>query len=517
MFDVRCSMFSQRSFALDVTCSMSAGPDNSADPISKPMPWWLRPLFEAHSRRRIASFLGSLIAHAAALLALATLFQHAHERPARAVLTMSPADSRDELDSTEPLTPAVKVSSAAPNLANDPTTDVEIPNLDNILPPAVGKPVAVAPEPMPRPQEPPKSSSDLLTALGVPSGGGYEGRSKPARARLVGEQGGTKESEDAVEMGLAWLAAHQRVDGGWRFDLRDGPCGGRCGNSGSHGTTTGATALALLPFLGAGYLPTDPKYGPVVERGLYYLKNRVLMTPHGGDLQEGSMYGHGLATITLCEAYSLTQDDTLRPVAQSAIDFICHVQHPKGGWRYYPGQPGDTTVFGWQFMSLKSGQMAGLTVPSPIIERAKEYLNSVQTGDGAYYGYLKADKEPTPSAVGLLSRMYCGWPRNDARLQKGLDYLSKLGPSKHDMYFNYYATQVLHHYNGSLWSEWNRKLRDYLISTQSRMAHETGSWHFTDQHGTAGGRLYTTAMCVMILEVYYRHMPLYGEKTLQGF
>jgi len=159
---------------------------------------------------------------------------------------------------------------------------------------------------------------------------------------------------------------------------------------GSHGTTTGATALALLPFLGAGYLPENRKYGQVVERGLYYLKNRILMTPHGGDLQEFDVWPR-LATIALCEGYSLTQDDSFGHGAKR-IDFICHVQHPKGGGGTILSA-GDTTVFGWQFMSLKSAQLAGLNVPSPVVERAAKYLDTVQSEGGAYYGYLKTEKE----------------------------------------------------------------------------------------------------------------------------
>ena len=38
---------------------------------------------------------------------------------------------------------------------------------------------------------------------------------------------------------------------------------------------------------------------------------------------------------------------------------------------------------------------------------------------------------------------------------------------------------------------------------------------FPDRHGSLGGRHYTTAMCVMMLEVYYRHMPLYGETAVE--
>jgi hypothetical protein len=54
-------------------------------------------------------------------------------------------------------------------------------------------------------------------------------------------------------------------------------------------------------------------------------------------------------------------------------------------------------------------------------------------------------------------------------------------------------------------------MRDYLVDSQGTEGHETGSWYFAEQHSTPGGRLYTTAMSIMTLEVYYRYMPLYKE------
>lgn len=357
----------------------------------------------------------------------------------------------------------------------------------------------------------------LMQQSGAVVGGGFEGRTKEARSRFGKPGLGTPESEDAVERGLAWLAAHQRPDGGWRFDLAETPCRGVCRNSGTVGTSTGATALALLSFLGAGYLPSDSKYGETVNRGLYYLISHGVETKHGIDLQEGTMYAHGLAAIALAEAYAMSGDEGLRAPAQGAIDFICHAQHPHGGWRYYPGQPGDTTVFGWQLMALKSGQLGKLRVPSPVIELARQYLDSVQLDNGSFYGYQKPAKDPSPTAVGLLSRMYYGWRLGDNRLARGVEFLGKRGPSPTDMYYNYYATNVLHHYGGPWWYGWNEQMRNFLVATQSREGHEAGSWFFVDQHGNAGGRLYTTAMCIMILEVYYRHMPLYGEDSRDGF
>ncbi len=161
-------------------------------------------------------------------------------------------------------------------------------------------------------------------------------------------------------------------------------------------------------------------------------------------------------------------------------------------------------------------RLAGLEVPSETFVRAEGFLDSVQSDDGAVYGYQKPDKAPSPTAVGLLSRMYLGWPRTDSRLARGVAYLEKLGSSRTDMYFNYYATQVLHHYEGQGWDAWNTALRDRLVATQSHRGHEHGSWYFHDEHGKSGGRLYTTAMCVMILEVYYRHMPLYGKRAVES-
>jgi len=226
------------------------------------------------------------------------------------------------------------------------------------------------------------------------------------------------------------------------------------------------------------------------------------------------MYAQGLASIALCEACAMTDDSALRLDAQAAVDFICYAQNAGGGWRYQPKQPGDVTVTGWQMMALKSGQMGGLVVPSPTLMDAAAFLDGVQQDDGAFYGYLKPGKEPTPTAVGLLVRMYSGWSHDDARLRRGVEYLSRLGPSDDDVYFNYYATQVMHHYGGPHWERWNRQMREAVIAGQAQQGHERGSWYVDHEYGLAGGRLYTTAMCVMILEVYYRHMPLYRQQAI---
>ena len=226
------------------------------------------------------------------------------------------------------------------------------------------------------------------------------------------------------------------------------------------------------------------------------------------------MYGHGLCAITLCEAYAMTQDPKLQRPAQRALDYIVFAQDPYGGgWRYEVKQPGDTSVVGWQLMALKSGHMASLHVPASTINLVSKFLDSVQTNKGATYGYTSPDTLPGTTAVGLLSRMYLGWKQNNPALAQGVDVLSELGPSKEDMYFNYYATQVMRHYEGKAWKKWNPVMRDWLIKNQSEIGHEFGSWHIDGPHSDYGGRLYNTSMATMILEVYYRHLPLYQKKA----
>ena len=358
---------------------------------------------------------------------------------------------------------------------------------------------------------------NLPWQMAVPSksGGGFQGRSGELKQQLLSARGGSPATEDAVERALRWIAAHQLPDGSWSFNHHEVEIGKLSPNPGEPLTRTGATGLALLPFLGKGYTHMNENpYRDQIERGLYFLRANMIIGPNGGDLQDGSMYGHGLAALALCEAYAMTEDPALRSEATQAVRFIEYAQHGEGGWRYQPKQPGDISVFGWQLMALKSALLGDIKVDSTTIGMAEFWLDRVQQADGAYYGYQHPGKMVSPTSIGLLSRMYLGWPKEDPRMHKGVDFLSDEGPSKTDMYYNYYATNVLCHYGGPQWEGWNDELKAYLIKTQSRKGYTTGSWYFDEKHSRVGGRLYVTCLSAMILEVYYRHMPLYSEKSL---
>ena len=237
-----------------------------------------------------------------------------------------------------------------------------------------------------------------------------------------------------------------------------------------------------------------------------------------GGLHEpgGRMYSHGLASIVLCEAYAMTWDKQLLAPAQASLNYIAYAQDPiGGGWRYEPKQKGDTSLFGWQMMALKSGDMAYLRVDPRTIAGAIKFLDSVQQDSGAKYGYTSPGTGQATTAIGLLCRMYLGWKHDHPALRRGVEYLDKLGPSDSNMYYNYYATQVMRHYDGEPWQRWNGRMRDWLVGQQAKDGHERGSWHIRGGHASRGGRVYSTAMARMVLEVYYRSGPIYGTRAAE--
>ena len=373
--------------------------------------------------------------------------------------------------------------------------------------------------------------SDVGDLSAASSPGQVSSRTGAGKKAALRKGGGTPESEEAVEAALKWIAKHQLPDGGWSLDhtigkgdFRKSPNPGELADA-----RTGATALAILPFLGAGNTHLNGDYKKQVQAGLDFLKSRAQRNGRGISFTEpgGTMYSHGLASIVLCEAFAMTQDTSLAPYAQGSIWYIEDVQdRVGGGWRYQPRQQGDTSAVGWQLIALKSAKLSGLNINTNTIRGVEKFLDGVSNAEGSVYGYVAAPTgkriSRATSAVGLLCRMYMGWDKDTPGIQNGVDFLSKRGPSTEknsghcNMYYNYYATQVMKHYGGDQWTNWNNQMRDYLIETQGKKGNVKGSWYLAADHaGKKGGRLYSTALATMTLEVYYRFLPIYKDRSAE--
>jgi hypothetical protein len=368
---------------------------------------------------------------------------------------------------------------------------------------------------------------------GVGNNGGNSGNGSPP-----------PQTEEAIDLGLQYLARIQQPDGSWSLQASD--------PNAQLVSDTAATGLVLMAFQGAGYNHREHKYASVVRRAIEYLvRNQVksddkmkdgdLFTPLDDSSNEAVwLYSHGIAALSLCEAYGMTQDPDLKVPAQKAIDFIVNAQHKgRGGWRYSPQVGSDTSVTGWMMMALKSGDLANLEIPKETYKGIDTWLNKSQMSGAEKFKFRYnpyapdtetqrhgRDASKTMTSVGLLMRLYSGAGKDDEALVAGAEYLRKNLPAmgttrrpERDTYYWYYATQVMFHMGGEYWEEWNGRLHPMLIRTQVKQGASAGSWNprtpVPDRWAPHAGRLYVTTMNLLSLEVYYRHLPLY-EETLRG-
>ena len=369
----------------------------------------------------------------------------------------------------------------------------------------VDDPLAAPPEVEPIEFQATNQTSDLK----APSiGMALDGREKGMKKALLAAYGGTATTEGAVIKGLEWLKRNQKPDGMWSLlgNFADGaPTENR----------VAATAMALLAFQGHGSTHQFGPYKDVVARAWNALIKK--QDAEGNCFLTGGhhhrLYTHAQATIALCELYGMTKDKTIKRAAQNALDYSFQAQSPQGGWRYAPGGASDTSVTGWFVMALQSGRMAGLEVPAAHLDKISAYLDTATTDGGSKYAYIPGQSDTlSMTAEGLLCRQYLGWSHDDPRLVQGIQYVGSnpLRFAEMDVYYWYYATQAMHHMGGKSWMQWNRIMRQALPENQLQTGKEAGSWDpHNDSHGHLGGRLYTTCLCIYMLEVYYRHLPLY--------
>jgi hypothetical protein len=359
----------------------------------------------------------------------------------------------------------------------------------------------------------PKGLAMTGPLLPQPLGTALAGREVGSKEALLAAYGGDATTEAAVMEALRWLARNQGDGGLWSLagPYRDG---------GNVENRKAATAMALLAFQGAGYTHKGSRTEPftqIVARGWHaLLKEQADDGSFLGEYYHHVLYTHAQCTIALCELYAMTRDESLREPAERAVAYCLQAQAPLGGWRYTPGQGSDLSVTGWFVMALKSAQMAGLEVPSDAFGRVDEFLGRVAHQDGARYSYLPNEKpKRSMTAEALLCRQYLGWPRSDPRLIDGVQHLldNPVSWNDRDVYYWYYATQVCHHMEGDFWNKWNIEMKRVLPAEQVKTGRERGSWEPSgDPYGFQAGRLYVTCLSTYMLEVYYRHLPLYRQE-----
>jgi len=373
----------------------------------------------------------------------------------------------------------------------------------------------------------PLGGTGTVGSIGV-GGGGMAGcfgyRDGGSRKKAVGRFGGSTATESAVEAALQWLARHQEKNGCWKIT------GGAAGRE-----NLGITGLATLAFLGAGYTHKSGKFADNVDRALKYIVGK--QADDGKLMGDGTHrgyigYNHAMAGLALVEAYGMTNDAALQKAAQKAVDYSKSHQDPYKGWRYNPKDAGDISVTGWFVMQLKSAKIAGLKVDGGCFQGGMNFVDSVsnkETGQVGYTGPVNGHGGPRPQAggiyrreaIGLVCRQFMGAGRDDEMVRKAAAWPSGAAPTWEscDFYYWYYATLGMFQMGGEDWSKWNKALKPTLVDNQRKGGpldgsenDVDGSWDTDkDRYGKECGRVYTTALGALCMEVYYRYLPMYTK------
>ncbi|MGH7134220.1 MAG: hypothetical protein ACREHD_00685 [Pirellulales bacterium] len=398
------------------------------------------------------------------------------------------------------------------------------------------------------PKEPPLAiPSHAPTAI-------YAERTKPKTAESLAPYGGTAASQAAVEDGLNWLARHQGTDGHWGADCLAADPNSRCEKAHpcdgpGEAYEAAQTGLALLAFQAAGhYYFNGQRYSATVRRGVEYLVEEQASdgsivgsqnpSPQqiaaGGNFQQYFMYEHAIATFALCEACAVAIAEGQKPdtryllAASRAVQFIERVQHSDGGWRYTtnPADTSDCSVSGWVMLALKTAREAKINILPPTIARMTAFFASHYAGQRTYY---RSQQEPGTDAmtgVGMMAAEFFGRSPNPALIASGAAYLADGAETLRDRgaltgsdyYLWYNCTMAMFQAGGEPWNRWNNIVRDYVIALQiSGAGCDRGSWPPNDRWSSRGGRIYSTALAVLTLEVYYRFQRVHGKPEDKKF
>lgn len=387
----------------------------------------------------------------------------------------------------------------------------------------------------------------------------YGSRGKALRGRGLAEHGGTKQTEQAVLDGLRWLASVQDLkpeqpenygrwdgDGFMRGYLPRGNTENyydyiaRCADEGAARIQRdlGLTGLAVMAFTGAGHTRTEGEFSRTVAAALDF----ILRTQDErgcffsvGTASNGDMYDHAIGLLALADYLAMTGETEFREPVERGVRFLIERQQDSGGWDYkcYPlaedPPRSDLSITGFCLTAMLSARAAGVEIEHSAVRKVKAFLETSTYPDGrvmyANAGIGVRRESASMASVNLLSRRLLGQPMDEAIQQKQKAIIAQHPPDyshaasiDNEPYQWYYTGMALILEGGEEWKKFNVALKRTLTDAQDKAkGPRKGSWPPSTYYGRDAGRVYSTALACLCLEVYYRYIPEFLQAESKDF
>lgn len=334
-----------------------------------------------------------------------------------------------------------------------------------------------------------------------------EGEEIPAEAQPVITEDGLQlprelnlETHKKIQKGLKWLLDNQNRDGSWGCQKAGVP-------------SAAVTGLACMALMSTGDTPERGKHAKEINRALQWMlgicdKYTGRIAANESQTGMGDLYGHGVGTLFLAEAYGMTRREDIHAKLTKAIEFICKQQNPDGGWG--PGRS-DLPITCAMYMALRSARHAGIDVPALPLAKFERFVTSCFNDDGGFRQTPDRGNAsmyyPTTAAIRILYGLGKGDTKMvqagtkfvmDRRL--GQDYGGRI--SEWCYCGAYWAAGAMLIEDGEAWKKWFPSMRDFLC----RIQNSDGSW--TIEY-CSHCKAYATALNVCTLQAPYRVLPIY--------
>lgn len=345
----------------------------------------------------------------------------------------------------------------------------------------------------------------------------YASRTASGRGDARRKFNGSTTGEAAVIRALRWLKANQDPDGSWTQ-----------AETGKHAQwgPPAMASLALLCFLAHGETPSSQEFGQTVEKAMKYIASQQSSNGAFNKSWRGDgphwVYQQGICTYAMSEAFGMTKIVALKDAMDKGIEFIIEGQQADGGYDYgfAKGTRFDLSVAGWQFQALKAARMAGCSSEKLdcAIKKSTQFLRTRAFVNNGFTYAPGTPPSPAMTSAGVLCLQLLG-KSDTAEVRHGLKTLEnfekartincvwdKDPKTKKPVYAWYYTTQAKFQQGGADWRDWNKKFPRMLVQSQI-VDKDKGVGHWDD--GDWGDKVYTTTLCCLMMEVYYRYLPTF--------